>query len=69
MNPISWEMIHAIQGAISHWWGFAIVGRMGVEIPWDEIPFWVTHLLNFLRDSIGIEFEMSTGKWTGDERS
>ena len=69
MNPISWNTIWAVQGAINHWWGFAAVGRMGVTIPWDEIPFWVTHLLDFLRDSVGIEFEISTGKWTGDERT
>ncbi len=68
MNPISLEMIHAIQGSINYWWGFAAVGRMGVTIPWDEIPFWVTHLLDHLRDSVGIEFEMSTGQWSGDDQ-
>lgn len=69
MNPVSWEMVWAIQGAINNWWPAAVVGRMGVSIPDDEIPFWVSYLLDFLRDSVGIEFEMSTGAWSGDERS
>ena len=68
MKPVSWNMIHAIQGAINHWWSPAAVGRMGVEIPWDEIPFWVSHLLDYLRDKVGIEFDMASGKWSGDER-
>ncbi len=68
MNPISWEMIWAVQGAINNWWGPAAVGRMGVTIPWDEVPFWVSYLLDYLRNSVGIEFEISTGKWIGDER-
>ncbi len=54
MNPISWNMIHAVQGAINNWWGPAAVGRMGVTIPWDEVPFWVSYLIDYLRNSVGI---------------
>ena len=68
-KPVSWNTIHAVQGAIYYWLGTAAVGRMGVRIPDDEIPFWVSFLLDFLRDKVGIEFDMASGQWSGDERS
>lgn len=63
---MSKEIVWAMQGAINHWWSMASVGRMGVAIPEDEVPFWVSTLLDELRDSVGIEFDIKTGVWDGE---
>jgi|BARS01.1.fsa_nt_gi hypothetical protein len=58
--------IFSMMGAINHWWPSAAVGRMGVSIPKDEIPFWVSVLIDTVREATGETFDFDTGEWSGD---
>ena len=60
------QTVWAMQGSVNHWWTSAAVGRMGTGIPKDEIPFWVTNLIETIRHETGETFDHESGQWSGD---
>lgn len=71
MNSFSLHTWHSMQGAINHWWdGWQWFVELEIDpvtdeekIPKDSIPFWVSQLLDQLRDSVGAEFDLMSGRW------
>lgn len=55
--------IYSMMGAVNHWWAEWLPSS---SEPMDEVPFWVSNLIEEVQELMNETFDFETGEWSGD---